>query len=299
MKKRLIGLLVIFSSIAILSGNFLAAQSNNGGGNEDGENITISPAVARPNLKAGQDHSAKITVINNGSVDYTFIAYARPFSAQGEAYQADFETINEYTEAFSWIKFEKSSYELKAGENITVPYTIEVPEDARGGGHYAVIFAETQPKQEESVARKKRVGSLVYATVDGSFTEKGSVEEFTSQKWFKNGPITSSLRIRNEGNTHFDTKTDITYSNIFGKAVYNDKQDRIVLPGTIRKFTTEWQKPPLFGVFKVSGNVSYLDKTETLPSSYILIMPLWLMAALAVGLLTIIVLVVVRSKKRR
>ncbi|MEB0161191.1 hypothetical protein, partial [Pseudomonas sp. AH2 (2023)] len=63
---------------------------------------------------------------------------------------------------------------LNPGENVEVPYTISVPADATPGGHYSVIFAETQVAEDTGqIARKKRVGAIVYATVDGDYIMSG------------------------------------------------------------------------------------------------------------------------------
>lgn len=296
MTKRLISLLAVVLSMVFLGGGLLVAQSS--GGNEEGENITISPASSKPALKAGQTYSGELKVINNGKIDYTFIAYARPFSVDGNSYQANFERINNYTEVYQWVSFEKSSFDLKAGESVKVQYTIRVPQDARPGGHYAVIFAETQPKEGQSVARKKRVGNLIYGTVDGQYKEAGSLESTKTKTWYTKGPVTSEVLIRNDGNVHFENDTDIVYKNLFGKNVYADRQSRVVMPGTTRTFTDSWEKPPLFGVYKMSGSVKFLDKSENLPTKYIVIMPYWLLALIIlIPIVLILWGILKRSKK--
>ena len=262
------------------------------------ESITLSPATSQPKLTPGETVNGKLTVINNGTSDYNFIAYARPFSVQGDNYDTDFETVTERTELYQWVSFPKAEYRLAAGDNVEVPYVINVPKNVRPGGHYAVLFAETQPDQNASqnVARKKRVGSLVYATAAGETELAGEIESFSSKLWFSNPPVQSEMLIRNTGNTHFEAKQDIVYKNILGKQVYGTGQTRIIMPGTTRKVVAEWEKPPLFGIFKLEGTVSYLGKTEALKSSYVIIMPLKILIPVVVGILLLVLWTV---RKRR
>lgn len=286
--------LLVVGFVTLPSGGSIHAQQ----GNEEGENITMAPATVKPDLVAGEVYSGRVRVMNNGKTDYTFKMYAKPFSVKQESYQAEFETVNKYTEVYQWVRFETAEFRLKSGENVSVPYTVVVPSDARPGGHYAVLFAETQPEQKESVARKKRVGSLMYATVAGEYASQGSVESFNSDTWFRQGPVTSAIRLRNDGNVHFEATTDVIYKTLFGKAAYSDRQTRMVMPGTTRRIDITWQKPPLFGIYKLSGTAQYLDKTEVLPGKYIVVMPYWLIGAIG-GLVLVGVGRLIMNKKKR
>ena len=262
------------------------------------ESITLSPATSQPKLTAGSTTKGELTVINNGDIDYKFITYARPFSVQGEDYSTDFETVTDRTELYQWVSFPKAEYDLAAGESVDVPYAIEVPDNVRPGGHYAVLFAETQPPETatQNVARKKRVGSLVYATAAGETELSGSIESFSSKMWFSNPPIQSEMLIRNSGNTHFEARQDIVYKNIFGGQVYGTGQTKIIMPGTTRKVVAEWEKPPLFGVFKLEGTVNYLGKTEALKSSYIIIMPMKILIP-AIAVIALVIIWIIRKRR--
>lgn len=285
---------LILSALILITPNSSSAQ-----GNEEGENITLSPTTSRPELTAGEQYSSKLTVINNGTTDYTFVTYSRPFFVNPDTYEADFEKVTDYTEAYEWVKFDKGSYNLKSGESVSVDYTISVPKDARSGGHYVVLFAETQPSGEENVARKKRVGSLVYAKVAGEYNTSGKFEGISSDTWFNGGPVTTEIRMVNEGNVDYDASTQVTYTSLFGKVVHEDKQTRVVMPGTMRKITTTWENPPLFGIYKQSGNVSYLGKTDELPSKYVVVLPYWLLITIVAVIIALVVLKMIKKRNKK
>lgn len=275
----------------------LKAQASNDQTNL--ERITLSPAVNKPNLDSGQTSTGKITIINDGKTAYKFVVYASPFSVKGEQYDPNYTTVNKQTDAFRWIKFEQTSYTLQPGQRVDARYSITVPKDAAPGGHYAVLFAETQPPANEkvSVARKKRVGSLLYMTISGKIINSGSLESWDVQLWQKKKPVLSNIRIKNSGNVHFQANIHANYTNLFGKKAFQLNQELLILPGTTRRVPIAWENAPTFGIFKASGNVEFLGQTKNLASKYVILLPpIYLCAFLA--LLVLIIAVVVISKRR-
>jgi hypothetical protein len=253
------------------------------------ESITLSPALSKPALDAGQTYKNIMTVINNGTTDYSFVVYARPYSVTGEQYDPNYTEVNPQTEAYRWVQFEKTDYELRPGERVQVPYTVNVPEDAAAGGHYAVLFAETQPPKDSgsSVIRKKRVGLLLYMTVSGATKQAGSLKSWEVPTWQTHRPVTSTVRIQNTGNVHFPAMLHVQYDPLLGKGFQANKE-LLILPGTTRRIPIEWSTAPAFGIFKASGTVDYLSKTDVLPTKYIILLPTALLLVPLVVVLMII-----------
>jgi hypothetical protein len=287
--------------LAVISSVPIAALPVRAQDAEPAERITLSPAVVRPDFDAGQRGAGKITVINDGTTDYTFLLYARPFSVNGEGYDPNYTEVNERTEAYQWIQFKKTEFRLAAGQRVEADYTIQVPQSAASGGHYAVIFAETQPPQgNDNVARKKRVGSLVYMTVRGTINQEGSLLSWNTNLWQKKAPLVSQVRVRNTGNVHFQADLTANYSNLFGKKQFTLNQQMLVLPGTTRRIPVQWDKPPAFGVFKVGGSISFLGKTEKLDSKYVVLLPVkYLLILLAVLILAVVAYLTYKKRSKR
>lgn len=296
MKKLLIVLAIVVTFAGVwLSQNAASAQ-------QDEERITLSPAVARPELQAGQKAGGKLTIINDGTVPYTFLLYARPFSVNNEAYEPNYTEVNERTEAYQWVQFNKTKLSLQPGDRVSVGYTVTVPEKAAPGGHYAVLFAETQPKDEQAnVSRKKRVGSLLYMTVDGKVIEQGEVTGWDAARLQTKPPLTSSVRIANSGNVHFQATATVSYSNIFGKKQFEKNQEVLVLPGTTRRIVFEWANTPYFGIFKASGQVNVLGSTENLEQKWVVLFPqplmIIIMSLIGAGVLWFVVKPRVQKRK--
>lgn len=287
---------VLLAAVVLLAGFSSLAYAQNT--SSPRESITLSPAVNKPVTNAGATVNEKLTIVNDGETDYRFLLYARPFSVTSEQYDPNFTEVNERTEAYQWVQFERTDLSIKAGETIEVPYILTVPQNAAPGGHYAVLFAETQPPESEGtqVARKKRVGSLLYITVNGDLKQSGSIESWKANFWQKARPLNAEVRIKNDGNVHYQASVQATYSNIFGKARFHLNQEQLILPGTTRRVETPWQNAPYLGIFKVSGQVNYLDKTEALPTKWVILLPMPIIAGVGVIILLAAVGAIVRSK---
>lgn len=290
-------LLVVFAQVLLLqlAPLHVIAQENTA----SQERLTLSPAVSKPSLKAGTAHEDAIEVINDGTTDYTFTVYSAPFSVKDEAYDPDFVTINERTRSFEWVQFGQEVYALKAGERVKVPYTIAVPQNAAPGGHYSVIFAEAQPAKNSQIARKKRVGNLLYMTIEGDVKEAGYVEDVSLPLLYAKPPIITDIRMTNTGNVHFEANLQTTYRSIFGKQYLTYNQEVIIMPGTTRRVPMTWEKPPTFGVFRVQSKATFLGNTEQLETKYVILLPMPVRIAFAVVLLVGIAALVLRKKQQK
>jgi hypothetical protein len=294
--RLLLALCFIFACTAVVVGGVVSAQDVS---QENAERITLSPALSRPSTaETGSVFSGSLKIINDGTVDYDFTLYARPFSVKGEQYEPNYDEVTTRTEAYQWVQFEKTKFHLKAGERVDVTYSVTVPSMATPGGHYAVLFAETQPTNgaTESVVRKKRVGSLLYMTVSGDIKEKGSLVGVDAQGVQTKKPIRANLRVKNDGNVHYMANIRAYYQDLFGAKKFQLNQEAMVLPETVRAIPMTWESAPYFGIFKTGGTVEFLGKTEKLPQKYIVLIPKSLIVTLSgVALLAVVYLVVKRK----
>lgn len=245
---------------------------------QDTEKLTLSPTSKRYEIEAGSSQKDNIRVINNGETEYDFVVYARPYSVNNEQYEPNFEEVTPRSQAYRWVQFDKTDFTLKPGDEVTVEYTLRVPEDAAPGGHYGVIFAETQPKDEGSgnvIARKKRAGSIIYAKVDGEIKQEGNISHTEIPFWQHNPPLTAAGRVENTGNVDFEVSSQLKVQNIFGTTVHEDSRTQPVLPETTRAFSLEWDGAPQLGLYKAETTFSFLDQ-QKVTAGYVLLMPSWL-----------------------
>lgn len=262
---------------AALFATLLMSQSVSAADTPERDGIALSPVSQRFDVKAGGAADNKITVINDGTTEINFLVYSRPYSLQNEQYDPNFERVSPNTDVYQWIRFAETSFTLAAGERLDVPYTMQVPAAAAPGGHYGVIFVETQPAADagDSVVRKKRVGSLILASVDGKQVHKGQLVSTDVNFWQTTPPLVASSRVQNEGNIDFQATVLLSVSDVFGSVKYRGTQDYTVYPGTIRLIASNWTDAPWFGLYKAKQTVTVLGKT-TEETRYILMAPRWL-----------------------
>jgi len=177
---------------------------------------------------------------------------------------------------------------------------MNVPKTAKPGGHYGVVFVETQPKRDDqgtSVRRNKRVGSIIYATVKGDFTKKGSIADVATKFWQVAPPLVSTARVTNDGTTDFSDIAKLTVFDIFGRKKYEAERPYPVLPQTTRKISLEWPSANWFGVYKVNIQHSFLDTKED-RTSYVLLMPRYVPFIIVAVVVSGLAYALLRRKRR-
>ena len=236
------------------------------------QDITMTPTTASPVVNPGSEYKGSFQVINQGKSGYKFLVYATPYRVSGEDYNPEFTVLPSAPNISSWLNFSSPGGYINPGQTATIHYTISVPENTQPGGYYAAAFAETQfPKVGNSITLNERVGELFYIQVAGPVAKKGELITWQSN-FLQKPPLTSTIRIKDDGNIHFPADIHYNIQDIFGNNKYSLHTVKELLPQTIRRITIPWTKTPSFGLFKVNGTVSFLGQTHNLPTHWILVM---------------------------
>jgi hypothetical protein len=253
--------------------------------------LTVSPTSLDTEIAPGASYKGEMLVLNQGEVDYQYKVYATPYSVTGEEYKPYFTAIDGAADITKWITFGSEGDLLKTGGEDRIPFTITVPKGTGAGSYYAALFAETSDKGEAGVITHKRVGMVVYLRVSGDAKEQGSVTAW-GVPWLQEAPFGATVKVANEGSVHFQSKVNVKISDLFGSQKYAYERDPQIIPQKIRNIPVSWENGATFGLFKVEGTVSYLGKTETLPTRFVLIasMPIrLLMMAIVVAFVGVMV----------
>jgi hypothetical protein len=237
------------------------------------EGITASPTTQSVELTAGSSYSGSVKVFDSGTTDYKLTLNVDPYSVHGEDYDQSFVLQRDMIDASRWFHLDQTSYDLKAGQHVAVSYQITVPPGVGPGGYYAVLFAENKtPTGEGSIKSLKRVGIIFYLSVKGPLNVSGNVESFAVPWLHLAPPLHATLRMKNDGNVHFDTDIDIQVKDLFGNTKSMLSAQKIILPSTIRRIPLDWEDAPGFGLFRVEGTVKFNGTTEPLPARYTLML---------------------------
>jgi uncharacterized membrane protein (DUF485 family) len=211
-------------------------------------------------------------------------------------------TLNAKYSAAAWIGVTPDKFTLKPGEKQIVNYYIQVPKDARPGGHYAAIVytpVVNKPVQGTGGTVQGQLGSIFYVTVNGPITESANVSKFLSNSFQEYGPVSILTQIQNLGDLHILPKGTVTVSGLF----YNQTQDlpaHNIFPQAKRDYANTFGQTFMLGRYKAVLLASYgvsnnLPLTATL---YFWVFP-WRLTLIIVLLIVAIVLGYIYFKKRK
>jgi len=275
---------IALATVAVLTLTSLVMYTGRAEAADKVESITLSPVAKNYEVKPGQIIHDTVTILNDGQTAYDFTIYGAPYSVSNGAYDPSFASVNPDADAYTWLQFAKTTYHIEPRQTIKVPYTVQVKSDAAPGGHYGAIMAEVEPGDDAGqLARKKRVASIVYATVAGDVKLAGSVTAIDVPWYQSTTPLTASATVKNTGNTHFTSTVDYQVSDLLGRTVYQTKGDYTVLPNTTRNIAVQWNDAAWFGLYHVNFTTNVLGHNTT-TSTFVLIMPIWLIVLLFVAL---------------
>jgi len=293
------GTLFLVAVFAALSGLLLSFQTAHAAASR--ESITLSPTSANLTIDAGKSVSGKLTIVDDGTTDYDFLVYARPYSIQNNNYDdPNFTAITNTADSYQWVQFPQTKFHIKAGQTEYVNYVVSVPANAAPGGHYGVIFAEVQPTGTAAggtITTKKRVGMVMYTTVNGAVTLAGTSAGSSVPFWQAEAPLHTTVAAKNTGNTHFTDTVQLTVSDLFGHAKYQATKEYVVLPQTTRTMSVDWQTAPWFGLYKVAIQQKFL-KQSTTTEGYVLMMPRYIPVVVIVIVLIGGTYAVLRRRKK-
>jgi hypothetical protein len=60
--------------------------------------------------------------------------------------------------------------------------------------------------------------------------------------------------------------------DLFGNVKWQADAEHLIMPKTTRRVVIEWAKAPSFGLYRITGTVKYLDRTEKLPTRWTLML---------------------------
>lgn len=310
-KKMLFG---VVSLVAVFCGLLWAGNSASA--------LSMSPMKQAISLMPGDTYTGRVKIYQQGEGgELHYKASIVPLSVNDEnnEYYGIFDKETSYTDIVNWVVLtngqETVEYDdaidsyVPFGEEVELTYTIKVPEDARGGGHYFAVKAETVPSDdsEGNVAIKDSISiaSVVYAEVAGDINIKGTIKDNNIPGFLLNPPITASFMAKNEGNTHSEVTYFMQVFPLFsGEEVYTTEENpssEYVLPGTARYIEQKWDETPAVGIFKVR-QVVYYDSTDNEPSiteKMVIICPIWLLLVIFFVIFALIFYFVAKSRARK
>ena len=208
--------------VAPLSSTASTASAQGDGAGTAGAEVPVTwsvrPAAAadgstRPNFVLEAEPGATVTdelvVTNDGAVNLVLGVYVSDAfnTAEGET---DLLAGDERPrDVGAWTRTDTSSITVPAGGQVTVPFTVTVPEDATAGDHVGGIVTSLTVTEEgvdgTRVKVERRLGSRIYLRVTGDLRPELTFTELSAQYHasinpFAPGTMELTYTVENTGN---------------------------------------------------------------------------------------------------
>jgi hypothetical protein len=252
--------------------------------------LQISPPHLRLTLDPGSSISGTLRLSNLGDTSLAYRAYVSPYQVTDSTYQADFNTETTQTQISRWINLGHTQGSLNGHTQTDLNYTVTVPTDVPDGGQYAVIFVETTgpatAPHTSGITTLHRLGALVFAQVSGTTRQDGQLIRQQIPFWQQSAPLQSFSTIANHGNADFIATYDLQVKSLLGRPRTQVTRQYTLLPGTERDVTLATTEPLPLGFYWTTQSLYFLAGQHSLTRPVLLLPPLGLAFALAILLLS-------------
>jgi len=216
----------------------------------------------RPNLTYTADPGAElpdaVTLFNYGTAQLTFRVYGvDAFNTADGAIDVTPGT-DDPTEAGSWVTMAQEFITVSPGQQVTIPFTLTVPENAAPGDYRGAILASNQSRstgnEEQVVILDRRTGTQLFVRVNGPLSTELAIEDLSTDYEPALNPLagtaTVSYTIVNRGNVTLSGSSAVSVGGPFGlgKQTLAQSDFGTLLPGGAVPVTLTVENVPAFGV---------------------------------------------------
>lgn len=219
---------------------------------------------------AGSVVEDAVTVLNLGNEGLPFRLYATD-AFNNES--GDFSLLpgdDVPTGVGSWVEFEQETFFLPPGSQVTIEFTMLVPDAAAAGDHSGAILVSSptvaRGEQQEQVTVDRRVGSRLFVRVDGAVEPQLAIENVASSYDHSANPFSGSqtvdFRIENRGNVRLSGAYEVGVAGPLGigRTTLVPVPFDELLPGEGFDVSVEVQDVP--ATFALNTVVSLVDVTQ-------------------------------------
>jgi hypothetical protein len=267
--------------------------------------VTIAYPTLTHKLNPGDTAEGFTKVINQSTSTLTFKLGVQDFvvtDTSGTPNIIPPGTLNNKYSAANWIGVTPQTFTLKPGDSQKINYYVQVPRDAKPGGHYAAIVYSpivTEALTGSGSTVNSQLGSLFYITINGPINEQASVSKFFANPFQEYGPVSVLTQIKNLGDLHIAPKGTVTVTGLF----FNQTQSlptHNIFPEAGRDFTNTFGENLMIGRYKASfiGSYGTNDNLPLVATMYFWVFP-WRITLVIVLAVVALVLGGIYLKKRK
>ena len=260
-------------------------------------------------VKPGQKFQTTIRVLNSGDQAIEIESFAKDFiiGDDGKTPIQVKETVDSRWSLASWLVISPSRQTIPVKKTASINVLIEVPQDAKPGGHFAMVLHQPaaggiSTKGASATGVNQQVGTLLYVVVDGAITESAFIRDFGFKpNLIESGPATFSYSIDNQSDIHLRPLATVEIYNLFNQKVGQVVVEPLnVFPGLRRDFSGTWPVTWGFGPYRAVLTVSYGSQGKIATAlTTIWIIPFSIIIAIIILLLAIITGIMTLRRNRR
>lgn len=201
----------------------------------------------------------------------------------------------------AWVELGATQYTVESGEQVIIPFSVTVPDDAAPGDHVGAIVAQkiddpTSTDGGIGVDVRVRIGARIYVRVDGPTSPSLSIESFDIQYTAPGSPFSGSTAkvtyvLTNTGDIRLSPTADLSITGLLGLGERTLEQRQIpeLLPGgsiTITEVVTD-VKP----LGRITADLSVRAPAESVVTGASISQ--WAVPWLSVGVLGLVVVAII------
>src|SRR3989338_1226907 len=269
--------------------------------------ITIVPPAKEHSLNPGERAEGILKVINDSDEVLTFRATIRDYIVEdnkGTPRILPPDTLTNKYSAASWIGVFPPSFTVAPHQKQELNYYLQVPADAKPGGHYAAVLyepAEVIGVEGTGTGVTTHIGTLFYIHVKGDIKEDARVLRFEAKGFQEYGPVLLSTEILNNGDLHIRPKGTITVRNIFGQAVATKAlEEHNIFPEKTFLFENKVGSKWMIGRYtaRFVGTYGLANNLPLMATVSFIVFP-WKVVAIGTLLVVAAILAIIAIKRKR
>ena len=267
--------------------------------------LQVSPSKQQlGGLEPGEVREGSFKVQNIGAGAFDFKVYASSYEVKGENYDPGFDGSKDGLKIANWFTFSQDTGHLESDTEVTINYTIRVPQNAPGGGQYGAIMVETVKENDDksNIQAISRVGMVIYSHINGEINRCTRILENKLPSFLFNPPIFGESRVENCGNVDAELSVSLkVYPFFSNEEIYTNEEKPTVLntlPATKRYHKELWTNSPAIGIFNVEQIIKYGSETKT-ERKLVIVCPVWLIVLIVLFILSVIFWLVARNRERK
>lgn len=273
---------------------------------ESQRTITIVPPTVEQSFDPGNKAEGIMKVINDSDEELTFTVSTQDFIVVDKVGTPNIlppGTLDSKYSASSWVGIAPDSFTIKPHERQQLSYYIQIPSDARPGGHYAAVTFT--PLNKPGVlgtgsSVTTQLGTLFYITVNGEVKQGARVSVFSAPFFQEYGPVKVQTEIANESDLHIRPAGTITLTNMLGGKEAVKFGEANIFPGSTREYQNMLGEKVMIGRYEAKL-LAYYGKNNNLPlmaTVSFIVFP-WKVAIIIILLIAVIILGIMYRKKQQ